>query len=347
MKKFLSLIFVLAIILSLFASCKEKKDKFTESFIDYFDTVSTVTGYEVNASDFDKNSAKIEELLIEYHELYDIYNSYAGINNVRTINEKAGIEPVKVDKKIIDLIDYAKEMYTLTKGKTDVTLGSVLQIWHEYREHASAHPEEASLPDYAELNSAAEHTGFDKIVIDREKSTVFILDSDTSLDLGAVAKGYATEQIAKTLEDMGVTGYALNIGGNIRVIGDKPDGSKWTAAVKNPDAMAENTYLMNVNLDNKAFVTSGSYIRFYTVDGKRYHHIIDPETLYPKDEFASVSILSSDSGMADCLSTALFCMSYQEGKALIEDIDGTEAVWVTPDGKTLYSSGFEKHIVKE
>ena len=347
MKKLLSLIFVLAIILSLFTSCKEKKDKFTESFIDYFDTVSTVTGYEVNASDFDKNSAKIEKFLKEYHELYDIYNSYTGINNVRTINEKAGIEPVKVDEKIINLIDYAKEIYTLTKGKTDVTLGSVLQIWHEYREHGSAHPEEASLPDYTELNSAAEHTGFDKIVVDREKSTVFILDSETSLDLGAVAKGYATEQIAKTLEDMGVTGYALNIGGNIRVIGDKPDGSKWTAAVKNPDAMAENTYLMNVNLDNKAFVTSGSYIRFYTVDGKRYHHIIDPETLYPKDEFASVSILSSDSGMADCLSTALFCMSYQEGKALIEDVDGTEAVWVTPDGKTLYSSGFEKHIVKE
>ena len=347
MKRIVSVISVIVIILSLFVSCKPEKQKFAESFIEYFDTVSTVTGYEAAALDFDKNSTEVEALLKEYHELYDIYNSYSGINNVRTVNEMAGIAPVKVDKKIIDLIEYAKEMYALTKSKTDVTFGSVLKIWHEYRELGNNYPSEASLPDDGELKSAAVHTGFDKIVIDRENSTVFITDSKASIDVGAVAKGYATEQIAKYLEGKGVTGYALNIGGNIRVIGDKPDGSKWTAAVTNPDTSAENAYLMNINLENKAFVTSGSYVRFYTVDGKRYHHIIDPETLYPKNEFASVSILSSDSGVADCLSTALFCMSYERGKALIENINGAEAVWVKPDGEILYSSGFEKCIIEE
>ena len=334
-------------ILSLLVSCDSKYEKFSESFIDYFDTVSTITGYEYSVEVFNKNTDEIERLLKEYHELYDIYNSYSGINNVHTINEMAGIEPVKVDKRIIDLLDYSREMYTLTRGKTDITYGSVFKIWHQHREYGNNSPNDATLPTDEALRSAAEHVGFDKILIDRENSTVFITDSEVSIDLGAIAKGYATEQISRHLENKGVTGYALNIGGNIRVIGNKPDGSKWTAAVSNPDDTSEQAYLMTIELNKDAFVTSGSYIRFYSVDGKRYHHIIDPETLYPKNDFVSVSILSSDSGKADCLSTALFCMTYEEGKQLIESLSDTEAVWVLPNGEVMYSSGFEKSIIKE
>jgi thiamine biosynthesis lipoprotein len=196
------------------------------------------------------------------------------------------------------------------------------------------------------LKEAAKHTKFEDIIIDREASTVFLRNPQMSVDVGAVAKGYATEQIAKSLIADGVSNYALNFGGNIRTIGTKNDGSDWSAAVTNPDNKSEKPYIMKVKLKDQAFVTSGSYERFYMVDGVRYHHIIDPKTLMPNNTFSSVSILADDSGLADVLSTALFNLTYDEGKALIEDMEGVEAVWVTSDNKLLYSTGFESVIVE-
>ena len=255
--------------LSTLTSCtktSDEKKKFTESFIDYFDTVATVTGFEKDVESFDKVADDVEYMLKGYHELFDIYNSYSGVNNIRTVNENAGVKAVKVDDRIIDLLLFSKEIYDLTKGKTDVTLGAALRLWHNEREKGISAPESAALPDESALNAAGQLRGFQYLQIDAENKTVFITEKGISLDVGAVAKGYATEKIAMQLEARGVTGYALNIGGNIRVIGDKPDGTKWTAAVRDPDS---DGYLMNINLDMKSFVTSGSYQRFYTVNGKR------------------------------------------------------------------------------
>lgn len=320
------------------------KKKFTESYIDYFDTVATVTGFETSVEEFDMIADDIENMLKEYHKLFDIYNAYSEINNIYTINEKAGISPVVVDEKIIDLIEYSKEVYMLTNKMTDITFGSVLKIWHEKRENGINNPENATLPTIEELTVASKNTGFEKIIIDREKSSVYIAENGISLDVGAVAKGYATEKIAKQLEAKGITGYALNIGGNIRVIGNKPDGSKWTAAVTDPNGEG---YLMNINLDKKSFVTSGSYQRFFTVNGERYHHIISPDTLFPSNYFTSVSVLTDNSALADSLSTALFSMSLEEGSRIIEKLEDTEAVWVEPDGDIHYSSGFKDSVYKE
>lgn len=347
MKRLISLIITAVLLLSTLTSCtktSDEKKKFTESFIDYFDTVATVTGFEKDVESFDKVADDVEYMLKGYHELFDIYNSYSGVNNIRTINENAGVKAVKVDDRIIDLLLFSKEIYDLTKGKTDVTLGAALRLWHNEREKGISAPESAALPDESALNAAGQLRGFQYLQIDAENKTVFITEKGISLDVGAVAKGYATEKIAMQLEARGVTGYALNIGGNIRVIGDKPDGTKWTAAVRDPDS---DGYLMNINLDMKSFVTSGSYQRFYTVNGKRYHHIINPETLYPSDTFSSVSVLTDDSGKADSLSTALFSMTLEEGKMLIASLPDTEAVWVENGGEVHYSEGFLKSVIKE
>lgn len=338
-------IFLTIILLFCFSSCKnkDKKQKFSESFIDYFDTVASVTGYCDSLEEFNKISNEVERMLKEYHELFDIYNTYSGVNNLATINAKAGIEPVSVDDRIIDLLEFSKEMYAVSKGYTDVTLGAILKIWHEKRSEGIVNPEIASLPDYDKLRDAALLRGFDKIIIDNDNNMVFIKEEGVSLDVGAVAKGYATEMIAKQLESKGIFGFALNIGGNIRVIGNKPDNTKWTAAVKNPNG---DGYLMNINMDENSFVTSGSYQRFYIVEDKRYHHIINPDTLYPGTEFSSVSVMTSHSGIADCLSTALFSMSLEDGKKLVESLEGTEALWVTNDGELVFSSSFDKSVIK-
>ena len=355
LKKTFSLFLVLLLLCGLFSSCGNKdigqgetedKKKFSATYLDYFDTVSVIVGFDTDEETFNQNCEFIKQQLTEYNNLYDIYKSYEGINNIRTINQSAGISPVKVDAKIIDLLSYCKNVYELTSGKVNVAMGSVLSIWHNYRTRGIDDPETASLPTMEELKKAANHTDFSKILIDTENSTVYLSDKDMSLDVGAIAKGYATEQIAKELIEQGVENYTLNIGGNIRTIGTKADGSYWTAAITNPDTTSDKASIMTVKLNGQSFVTSGSYQRYYVVDGKQYHHIIDNKTLFPKNNFTSVSVLTNDSGLADALSTALFNMSYEEGKNLISNLEGVEALWVTDTYEILYSDGFANIIVK-
>ena len=344
-RRITSLFLCLIVILCL-SSCKERKQKFTKTFIEYFDTVSTVVGYEYSEEEFNKTCDFIESELKSYNELYDIYNSYDNVNNIKTINKNAGKEPVKVDKKILDLLNFSKDIYNKTDGNVNVALGSVLSIWHTYRENGIAEPKNASLPPKSQLEKANEHTDINNVIIDMEKSTVYLNDSQMSLDVGAVAKGYATQRIAEELMQQGKTSYALNFGGNIRTIGNKGDDEPWTASVTNPDTTSENTSIMRVEVTNCVFVTSGSYQRFYEVDGKRYHHIINPSTLYPVNNFTSVSVYTDDSGIADVLSTALFNLTIEDGKELLSNFENAEAMWVMPNGEITYTDGFEKIIIK-
>lgn len=348
-KRIVSCALLISIIMSCLCSCTKQKERYTETFINYFDTASTIVGFEYEMAAFESNCDFIEQELEEYNNLYDIYKSYEGVNNIRTINQNAGKEPVKVDKKIIDLLDYCIELYTKTNGKTNVAMGSVLSIWHNYREMYSGEEEnpDAKLPEMEDLKTSAQHTDINNIIIDRENSTVFLKDKYMLLDVGAVAKGYATEQIAKALEAKGVTNYTLNIGGNIRTIGPKADGNPWITAVAMSDTTGNGENTVRVMLDGQAFVTSGTYQRYYLVDGIAYHHIIDPETLMPKFDFISISICCADSGLADALSTATFNMTAEEGMAYINSLEGVEAMWITTDGKLLYSKNFEDIIYKE
>ncbi len=353
-KKFVCCALICSLILTLCSSCTSEQSKqgdglqkFSATYIEYFDTASVIVGFEETQEAFDKNCEFIESSLDEYNRLYDIYKSYEGINNIRTINKNAGIAPVKVDKKIIDLLDYCMEIYEITDGMTNVAMGSVLSIWHDYRTWGINDPSSAELPPMDKLKEAADHCDISKVQIDRENSTVYLADPDMALDVGAVAKGYATEQIGRVLSQKGVKNYTLNIGGNIKTLGPKGDGSPWIAAVADPDPNSETGVIMNVELNAKVFVTSGSYQRYYIVDGKEYHHIIHPETLMPHNDFTAVSIYTDDSGLADALSTALFNMSYDEGKALVESLDNVEALWVTNDYKQYYSKGFKDIISKK
>jgi thiamine biosynthesis lipoprotein len=197
------------------------------------------------------------------------------------------------------------------------------------------------------LQEASAHTNIENLVIDEENSTVTLTDPKMKLDVGAIAKGYAVEMVARTLEEKGITGYVLNVGGNVRTVGTKPDGTPWTAGVENPAEEENADYLAYLALDGRSLVTSGSYQRYYVVDGKRYHHIIDPATLMPSEGFVSVSIVCQNSAEGDALSTALFCMTLEEGLVLIESIPDAEAMWLLPDGTKHESSGFDAYRVKE
>ncbi len=326
---------------------KTKLEKFSAYSFDYFDTATTITGYAESQAAFDKVANEALERLGEYHRLYDIYKRYEGLENLCTINEvvDGAHRTVTVDQKIIDMLLYAREMHDKTEGMVNVAMGSVLKIWHDYRTIGMSDPADAFLPPMDKLQAAAQHTDIQKMVIDEQNRTVTLTDPQMRLDVGAIGKGYATEQVAKWLEEQGVSGWLLNVGGNVRAVGAKPDGTPWTAGLENPEDTSAD-YLAYLHLTNEALVTSGSYQRYYVVDGKSYHHIIHPDTLMPAEGYLAVSILCPDSGMGDALSTALFCMPLEEGKALIDSLAGVEASWVTADGKQIVSDGWHKYVKK-
>ena len=323
-------------------------DKFSAYSFDYFDTVTTVSGYAESKEAFDRIASSALEELGEYHRLFTIYHRFEGLENLCTINElvKGEHRTVTVDRRIIDMLLYAKDMYAKTNGRVNIAMGSVLSIWHDYREIGMSDPASATLPPMDKLTAAAQHTDIRCLIIDEENSTVTLTDPAMKLDVGAIAKGYAVEMVAQRLEEQGVTGFVLNVGGNVRTIGAKGNGDKWVVGIENPTDDEEKPYLAYLGLAGEALVTSGSYQRYYLVDGKRYHHIIDPDTLMPSEGFTSVSILTGSSADGDALSTALFCMSFEDGLALIESLPNTEAMWVFHDGQEKTSSGFDSYRTK-
>ena len=338
---------VLFIVLATLISCnpalspeiEEPKTK-ARSNSEFFDTVSVVFSYKGDTeAEFTENATAVFELLGEYHRLFDIYYEYAGVNNIKTINKNAGKEPVKVDERLIDFLLYAKKIYTLTEGKTNIAMGSVLKLWHDAREVGTDNPDGAYIPDSAALSEAALHTDINNLVIDEENSTVYISDPLMSLDVGAIGKGYATERAAELLISRGVSSYVLNIGGNIRVIGEKVTGDGWLTGITNPDKTSSESFACKVKIKNTSLVTSGDYERYYVVDGVKYHHIIDPATNMPSDYFSSVSVFTLDSGLADALSTALFSMSYEDGLGIIGDIEGAQVIWITKSGEVKKTDG--------
>ncbi len=347
-RKVIAVILVLAMLFQ-FSACSNKEEKrYQASFLDLFDTVTTVVGYAKNEEEFTEYAQMIHDKLMEYHELFDIYNDYDGMNNIKTINDNAGKQPVKVDQKIIDLLKFSKEAYHLTDGKVNDAFGAVLAIWHQYRTRGLDDPDHAKLPPMDILHEKAAHTDIEDVIIDEEESTVFLTDPKMSLDVGAIAKGYATEKVSEYASEHGFLNGMLSVGGNVRTIGSKLDGDNgdktWSIGIQNPDLESENSNLYVLGLNDYSLVTSGVYERYYTVDGVQYHHIIDPDTLMPAEYFLSVSIVCKDSGMADALSTAVFNMPYEDGVKLIESLDQTEALWVFEDQTMKYSSGFEKFI---
>ena len=349
MKIFKSLICLAVItgLLVIFTGCPktaneaEKIKPLGAVYFTFFDTVSYVYSYAGDTQDeFAENCTEVSGILEKYHALFDIYYEHAGVTNLKTLNLNAGGEAMEVSAELIDFLLYAKELYVKTNGEMNIMMGSVLRLWHDCREEASNNLAGARVPTREELEEANKHTDINSLEIDVEKGTVRITDPKASIDVGALGKGYATEIAAQHLKNKGVSSYVLNIGGNIRIIGTKVDGSGWDTGVKNPKNSS--TYAMYMTISNISCVTSGNYERYYTVDGERYHHIIDKDTLMPAQYFGSVTILTDDSGLADALSTALFSMSYEDGVKLIEKIGGVDVIWITLDGEILMTDGAAK-----
>jgi len=339
MKRLLSLVLLCALLAGCASVQKEPEQKqYTASFLDVFDTVTSITGKAENEEVFRSKIQSIHDALGEYHQLFDIYNAYDGINNLKTVNDNAGIAPVKVDSRIIALLKDCKTYYELTDGMVNPAMGSVLQLWHVARNDGINDPANAYLPKEDKLQEASQHMNFEAVIIDEAASTVYISDSNVRLDVGAVAKGWSVQRVAEGAP----SGLLISVGGNVCATGPKDkSGTPWVVGIQNPNG--GDNYLHTIYLTKGSLVTSGDYQRAYVVDGELYHHIIDPNTLYPSTLWRSVTILCDDSGLADALSTALFLLPLEEGQALLEKC-GACAMWVDRNDDIFYSPGFEDNI---
>ncbi|MFR1687304.1 MAG: FAD:protein FMN transferase [Massilimicrobiota timonensis] len=341
--------------------CSKKYELMNHYITGPFDTITTYMSYVSSEDEFNEQCDYIEEQLNYYDQLFDKYNTYNGMNNLKTINDNAGKKAIEVDQPLIDLLNLSIERNRKISSKVNIAFGSVINIWHDYREEAESHDGVGTVPSDEELEKANQHTSIDSIEIDEKKKTVYINDALASIDVGATAKGYAIELIKDGLIEMGVDNFLLSGGGNVASHGQRkiqkegefylddcadkfcvgiesPQDGNYAASADDPDS--ENEAVLVVQ--GESIVTSGDYQRFYQdVNGVRYHHLIDPETLYPAVHFRSVSIITEDSGLADFLSSAVFLMEYEEGLKLVNSLDGVEAIWLLEDGKIRMSDGLK------
>lgn len=333
MKRCLVLIWLsLALVVS--SSCAQQAvyEKHQHYFFGTFDTIITLIGYTQSEEEFETYASLAQSEMTRYHEIFDQYNAYEGVDNLYMLNQNAPGGYTHAEPELIDLLLQVRDWQTLYSTGTNPAMGSVLRLWHNARTDTTYVPDEQSLA------AAAEHTNYADVLIDENAGTVLYADAGLQLDLGAVAKGYAAQKVADKLREAGLSSFILNAGGNV-ICGDAPrDGrAQWTVAVEDVDGVSTR---LKLGLKNLSIVTSGDYQRYYELNGQRYHHLIDPATLYPAAHMRSVSVIHPDSGLADFLSTAAFVLPYEESRALIESVPEAEASWLFADGSEAFTDGF-------
>lgn len=254
------------------------------------------------------------------------------LSEVMQINENAGIAPVKVSDDTFDVIQNALRYSELSDGRFDPSVGVLVKLWNIGTDYAA-------IPPQSEIDARLPLVDYTKIELNEAEKTVFLKDKGMLIDLGGIAKGYGADVVSGILYDYGVRSAIVNLGGNVLVMGSKPDGSVWRIGVQNPFS-ERGEYLGIAAITDKTIVTSGVYERYFMEDGKRYHHILDTTGGYPVDNgLVGVSIIADISMDADALSTAVFSLGPEKGMALVESLDGVDAIFVMEDKTVTMTEG--------
>lgn len=282
------------------------------------------------------DNAKInQEVEDRVRELENKMSTKIATSEVSKINDNAGIDKVKVSDDTYTVIKEALKYGKISKGKFDITVGNLVDLW-------GIGTENEKVPSKEEIKKALATVDYNKVEIDDNNKTVFLKDKGMKIDLGAIAKGYVADDIVKILEKDGVKSAIINLGGNVYVYGNK-GGKNFKIGIRNPLSPDPNDYLGIYQSQNESVVTSGVYERFFEKDGKRYHHILSTSDGYPIDNnLISTSIITKSSMDADALSTTTFALGLEEGLKLIENTKNTEAMFITADKKIYMTSGLKE-----
>lgn len=318
MKRFLT--FMLCVCLALLSGCAQEKTVDIREYVswDYFDTLISI---EYAGGDMDD---VISGVLERQHAVFDMHAPHTGINGVYALNASGG-EWVSVEPELMELILLCRQWNGISLA-TDVTQGCLYALWHAFREGSD-------LPTDAQLAAAREAGGWENVEIDETSGRVRLLDADTRIDMGAVAKGYACGMLAETLEANGCTEYLISAGGSVTA-GQRAQAYSIGVADPNGEGIS-----MIMEFTNLSAVTSGGYQRYRDFDGVRYHHLIDVETLYPGAHgVLQVTVVCAEPALGDFMSTCLFLTDYEKGQSLAEAA-GVDAIWILDDGRIEMTDG--------
>lgn len=326
MKKTIALLLFAFMMMVLLCACSAKKDRYTA--YDYsFDTDVTLIAYCGSQKSFDQLKETVFGTMKRLHRAFDIYHGYEGVSNLYALNQAAG-NPVAVEPEVMELLAYGKQICALTEGRVNIAMGAVLRLWHDARETGL-------LPEPGALADAMEHCAIDALILDPAAGTACIADGAASVDVGAIAKGWAAQRAAEAAEEAGFTDFVLSAGGNVVARG-QADGRAWKVGVRDPRSEDGSSIITQVEVGDMALVTSGGYERNLTVEGKTYCHIIDPATGYPADHVLSATVICEDSALGDALSTAIFLMTPEEAERFVFSLDPQlRVILVEQDGSLI------------
>ena len=292
-----------------------------------FDTVVSVTLYDIPRKDGERLLDRCTELLTHYdREVFSAHDERAVLWRFNHADPGEGsltarLRSADVDPEFLALTERAFSWQARTDGAFSPTLGCLIDLWN-----IGGDPP-GPVPTREAVAEALSHSSPE--------------DPDARLDLGGIAKGYAADRLKEYLTGEGVTSAVINLGGNVLLIGARPDGSPFRVGIRDPGSGGESSVILTIPLSDQSVVTSGIYERYFEEDGVRYHHILDPSTGYPADSgLSSVTILSADSADGDALSTACLVLGAEKGQALIESLPDTEALFITAEGEQIRTAGF-------
>jgi thiamine biosynthesis lipoprotein len=298
-------------------------DKFTvKKYADSKVLMDTAVEMTVYGKDKKKLIDAVDSGFKEIQRIENLLSNYIEGSDVSNINSADGAT-VNVNEETVSIIEESIKIGNLTDGAFDITLGYLGDLW----DFTSESP---SVPDDAAIKKILQHTGNEKIVINKHSEnkdatfSVRLSDSKAKIDLGGIAKGYAIKMAARALKRNGIKSGLIDAGGDIVVIGSKK-GKYFKVGIKSPD---DDSIIGIVNAHDVAIVTSGDYERCFIKDGVKYHHILDPKTGYPARGCRSVTVIAKDATVTDALSTAIFVLGHEKGIGIIDSLDDVEAMIV-------------------
>lgn len=286
----------------------------------------------VVAKDTIQGNYFIDKAVAEVKRIENLISDWIPTTQISEVNKNAGINPVKVDDEVFQLVTRANKISKLTNGAFDISYASMDKIW-------KFDGSMKEMPTKEAIKSSVEKIGYEKIIMNDSAKTIFLEQKGMKLGLGGIGQGYIADKVKTLLQNEGCQSGIVNVSGDINTWGKQIDGKPWTIGIINP--MNKNKVFATFPLEDSAVETSGSYEKFVMFNGIRYSHIIDPRTGYPATGIVSVSVFAKQTEIADALATGIFVLGIDVGLDLVNQLKGIECIIVDDKGKIHTSKGID------
>lgn len=287
----------------------------------------------VVAEDEQQATNDIEKAIAEIQRIEKLLTTFDVASQTNQINEQAGIKPVAVDREVFDLIERSLKISKLTQGAFDITYGSLDKSFWNFDMQMK------SLPKPEDAKNAVNRIGYQHVILDKEKQTVFVKQSGTRIGFGGIGKGYAADRAKLVLQQLGVTSGIVNASGDLTVWGSQPDGKNWTVGIADPQH--KHMPFASLELKDASIATSGSYEKFVIIDGKKYSHNIDPCTGYPVHGIKSTTIICKSAELADAMATPITVMGVKKGLYLIDQLKDIACIIIDDHDQVFHSKNIK------